>query len=354
MIKTKKSSFLMAILMLLTFVLVACQPEVVTETVVQEVTRVVTETVVEEGSGQTVEVTRVVTEQVEVTREVPAEEESADEPVTLNFNWGTEPPTADPALATDNVSVNIVGNTFVGLTAFDPVNGDIVPYLATDWESGEDADGNQTWTFHLRNDIAWVNYNPVSGETSQVADADGNPRFVNAHDVVYGVKRTIDPLTASDYSYVLFNIKNAQAVNGGSEEVTLDDVGVTAVDDQTVQFTLENPAGYFPAIAGMWVANAVPQWAIEENEDRWTEAGLIVTNGPYMMESWVHGTELNLVKNPLWINADSVQIERIEGLMIVEASTSFALYENNELDTVAVPLPEIDRVKADPVLSAEF
>jgi oligopeptide transport system substrate-binding protein len=354
MIKTKKSSFLMAILMLLTFVLVACQPEVVTETVVQEVTRVVTETVVEEGSGQTFEVTRVVTEQVEVTREVPVEEESADEPVTLNFNWGTEPPTADPALATDNVSVNIVGNTFVGLTAFDPVNGDIVPYLATDWESGEDADGNQTWTFHLRNDIAWVNYNPVSGETSQVADADGNPRFVNAHDVVYGVKRTIDPLTASDYSYVLFNIKNAQAVNGGSEEVTLDDVGVTAVDDQTVQFTLENPAGYFPAIAGMWVANAVPQWAIEENEDRWTEAGLIVTNGPYMMESWVHGTELNLVKNPLWINADSVQIERIEGLMIVEASTSFALYENNELDTVAVPLPEIDRVKADPVLSAEF
>lgn len=356
MIKTNRIGLIVTTLIFFALLLVACQPDTVVETVVEqvEVTRVVTETVVE--AGEAVEVTRVVTEveEVEVTREVPAEEAPADQPVTLNINWGTEPPTADPSLATDNVSVNIVGNIFVGLTAFDPVTGDVTPYLATEWESGEDADGSQTWTFHLRDDIAWINYNPVTGETIQVADENGNPRFVNAHDVVYGVKRTIDPITASDYSYVLFNIKNAQAVNSGSEEVTLDDVGVVALDDWTVQFTLENPAGYFPAIAGMWVANPMPQWTIEEHENKWTEAGLIVTNGPYMMESWVHGTELNLVKNPLWINADSVQIERIEGLMIVEASTSFALYENNELDTTGVPLPEIDRVKADPVLSADF
>ncbi len=356
MIKTKRISLVVSVMSLLAVLLVACQPETVVETVVEqvEVTRVVTETVVEEG--QAVEVTRVVTEveEVEVTREVEPIEEPMDEPVTLNFNWGTEPPTADPSLATDGTSVNIVGNIFVGLTRFDPVSGDVIPYLATDWESGEDADGNQTWTFNLRDDIAWVNYNPVSGETTQALDGEGNPRFVNAHDVVYGAKRTIDPLTASDYSYVLFSIKNAQAVNGGSEEVTLDDVGITALDDWTVQFTLENPAGFFPAIAGMWVANPLPQWTIEEHEGRWTEAGLIVSNGPYMMESWIHGTELNLIKNPLWIEADSVQIERIAGLMITEASTSFALYENNELDTVGVPLPEIDRVKADPVLSADF
>ena len=358
MIKTNRISLIVTILVLLALLLVACQPEVRTETVFQEVevTRVVTETIVEEGSGQVVEVTRVVTEieEVEVTREVVPDDESMDQLVTLNFNWGAEPPTADPSLATDNTSVNIVGNIFVGLTAFDPVTGEVIPYLATEWESGEDTAGSQTWIFHLRDDIAWINYNPVTGETIQVADADGNPRFVNAHDVVYGVKRTIDPATASDYAYVLYNIKNAQAVNGGSEEVTLDDVGVAALDDWTVQFTLENPASYFPAIAGMWVANPMPQWTIEEYGVQWIEAGLIVTNGPYMMESWVHGAELNLLKNPLWVNADSVQIERIEGLMIVEASTSFALYENNELDTTAVPLPEIDRVKADPVLSQDF
>jgi oligopeptide transport system substrate-binding protein len=73
-----------------------------------------------------------------------------------------------------------------------------------------------------------------------------------------------------------------------------------------------------------------------------------------VLDTWIHGGELVMVKNPLWVNVDAVQIERIEGLMIQEESTAFALYENNELDTVGVPLPEIDRVKADPVLSAEF
>ncbi len=78
-------------------------------------------------------------------------------------------------------------------------------------------------------------------------------------------KRTINPETASDYSYVLYIIKNAQAVNEGSEEFTLDDVGVVALDDYTVQFTLETPAGYFPSIAGMWVAFPQPQWIIEDD-----------------------------------------------------------------------------------------
>ena len=291
-----------------------------------------------------------------VAEEAPVAEAPVAEmaPVVLHWNWGTEPPTLDPSLATDTTSVDVAGNVFVGLTKFDPVSGAISPYLATEWESGEDADGNQTWTFHLREDIAWVNYNPVTGETVQVEDADGNPRFVNANDVVYGVKRTLAPETGSDYAYVLYIIKNGAAVNGGSEELTVDDLGVVALDDYTVQFTLERKAGYFPAIAGMWVAYAMPSWAIDEWGEKWTEAGLIVTNGPYALETWIHGGELDLVKNPLWVNAADVQIERIEGLMIQEESTAFALYENGELDSVGVPLPEMDRVKADPVLSADY
>jgi len=302
------------------------------------------ETVIVEKEGKTVVETVIVEKEAEM----------GVQPVTLNWNYGTEPPTVDPSLATDTTSVDVVANLFVGLTTFDPITGLVIPELATDWEVGEDADGNQTYTFHLRDDIAWVNYNPVTGETTQEVDADGNPRFVNAHDVVYGAQRTVDPNTGSDYAYVTYVIKNALAINSGDEELTLDDLGVAAVDDFTVQFTLEYPAGYFPAIAGMWIVKPMPAWTIDEWGDKWTEAGLIVTNGPYVLESWIHGGELNLVKNPLWIKADDVQIERVEGLMIVEASTAFALYENNELDTTGVPLPEMDRVKADPVLSAEY
>jgi oligopeptide transport system substrate-binding protein len=355
MFSIKKRSYLIAAFLILALVVVACQAEpetVVEERVVEvEVTRVITETVIEEG--QEVEVTRVVQEVVEVA--VTAEPEPGPEkPITLAWNFSTEPPTADPSLATDTTSVDLITNMNVGLTQFDPVTGEVLPYLATDWEIGEDADGNQTWTFNMRDDIAWVNHNPKTGETSQVMDADGNPEFVDAHDVVYGVKRTIDPETASDYAYVLYSVKNAQGINGGDEELTLDDLGVVALDDHTVQFTLESPAPWFGGIASMWIAMPQHQATIEEWDSQWIEAGLIVTNGPYVMDEWIHGGNLNLVKNPLWVDADSVQIERVEGVMITEASTAFALYENNELDTVGVPLPDIDRVKADPVLSAEF
>ncbi len=328
-----------AVLLLSSLALAACAaPETVT----------IIETVVVTEAGETI------IETVEVIVEVEAEPEMMVEPVTLYWNWLSEPPTLDPSLATDTTSVAIVGNTFIGVTQFN-VAGEVSPSLATSWESGEDADGNQTWTFHLREDIAWVKYDPVTGETTQEVDADGNPRFANANDVVYGVKRTVDPATASDYSYVLYIVKNAADINGGSEELTLDDLGVVALDDTTVQFTLERAAGYFPAIAGMWIAKPMPQWAIEEwGDTKWTEAGLIVTNGPYSLESWIHGGELNLVKNPLWVDADSVQIERIQGVMIVEQSTAFALYENGELDASNPPLPEMDRVKADPVLSEQL
>jgi oligopeptide transport system substrate-binding protein len=309
------------------------------------------------GGGETVVETVIVEKEGETVVETVIVEKEAEAemmPVTLNINLGTEPPTLDPSQATDTTSVDVIRNTFVTLTQFHPVTGAVEPYLATEWEVGEDADGNQTWTFTLRDDIAWVNYDPTTGETSQVTDADGNPLFVTAQDVVYGARRTVDPESGSDYAYVTYVIKNSQAINSGDEELTVEDLGVVALDDTTVQFTLEYAAGYFPSIAGMWIVAPMPAPAIEEWGDKWTEAGLIITSGPMVLETWIHGGELVLVKNPLWINADDVQIERIEGLMIEEASTAFALYENNELDTAGPPLSEMDRVKADPVLSEEY
>jgi len=350
----KKYGLLLVGLLVLLVALVACQPETVESVREVVVTRVVTETV--ETEGEVVEVTRVVTETETVTEEVVVEvtavPEMGDQPVTLRWNFGTEPPSLDPSLATDTTSVDVVYNLFMGLTRPDPVTGELSPGLATDWSVSDDG---LVWTFNMRQDVPWVHYDPLTGEFAVVTDDEGNERMVTANDVVYGVKRTIDPATASDYAYVLYNIVNAAAVNGGEEGVTVDDLGVEAVDDYTVQFTLEAPAAYFPSIAGMWVAYAMPSWLIDSDLGaKWTEAGIINTYGPYALESWIHGGELNMIKNPLFPDADSVEIERIHGVMITEDSTAFAMYENNELDTQGVPLPEIDRVKADPVLSAEF
>ena len=300
MFKTRKLGLFLAAFAVLILVLSACAAETVevTRVVEQEVevTRVVTETEVVEG--EEVEVTRIVTETVIEEVMVEPEEEMMDV-VTLNRNLGTEPPTADPALVTDTTSAEVVHNTFISLTRLDQVTAEVLPWLATDWVDGVDADGNQTWTFNLRDDVKWVAWDNDSQSVVEALDDEGNPRFVMPSDVEFGVKRSIDPETASQYAYLLYGIKNAQPVNEGDEELTLDDVGVTCDDEAlTCVFTLESPAPWFPSIVTMPTATPQPAWTIESYGDNWIEPGLTNSSGPYVMSEWIHGSPIRLIKNP--------------------------------------------------------
>lgn len=274
----------------------------------------------------------------------PAEADADMGPVTLDWNLGTEPPSLDPALATDTASIAILNETMLALTELDPETQEATPELATSWEASEDG---TVWTFTMRDDVPWVTFQ--DGEVVQVMDENGEPRMVTAHDVVYGVKRTCDANTASDYAYVLYVIAGCQEAN--TEDGPLDDVGVTALDDYTVEFTLNFGASYFPQIASMWVTRPMPQWLIDSEGDGWTEAGVMQNNGPYVLSEWIHNDSLQLVKNPFWYGweemADVVgNIEVINMTTIEEASTEFAMYENNEIDLAGVPLEQMDRVTA--------
>lgn len=294
------------------------------------------------------------TETVEVTKEVTVDAAAEAERVTLRTVVSTEPPTFDPALATDSTSNFFIGQMFVGLTTFDQ-ESNVVPELATDWEVSEDG---LVWTFNLRNDIEWVHRDPTSGEFEAL-------RVVNADDVAYGISRILDPTTASDYAYVLYPIKGAEALNTADpndpafEELRAE-LGVEVLDETTLQFTLEQPAAYFPSLMALSTAHPVPAEIIDQWGDNWTEAGLIVTNGPYTLQSWSHGAEVWLEKNPLWVEADSVQIERFGGPIIQEETTAMAMYENNEIDINGAPpgwgppLPDMDRIKTDAQLSEEL
>ena len=343
---TKKVVVLLLSVVLLSL-LAACgaaQPQTVTvvETVIVE----------KEVEGETI----TIVETVEVEKVVEVEKEAADPDagrVSVRAVIGTEPPTLDPSLGTDTTSVFFIKNMFVGLTGFD-TEANVVPALATDWSVSDDG---LEWTFNLRDDIMWVNRDPNTGEYNEI-------RPVTAQDVVYGVTRTLDPSTGSDYAYVLYTIAGAEALNTADPnaedfEEIMAGLGVEAPDDQTVVFTLEAPAAYFPSIAGMWVTFPQPQEAIEEWGDNWTEAGLIVTNGPYTLREWTHGASIQIEKNPLWADADNVQVELFGGPIIQEASTAMAMYENNELDMMASPgwgppLPDMDRIRADAQLSEEL
>jgi len=258
----------------------------------------------------------------------------ATRPVRLNL--GAEPRTLDPALATDEVSINVIQNLFVALTRVEEETSRIVPYLAKSWDVSEDG---TVYTFHLRDDVKW---------------SDGTP--VTAHDVEYGIKRTLNPETASEYAYVLYLIDGAAPYNMG-ESNDVNAVGVTALDDMTLEVKLSEGAAYFPAIAALWVMMPQPQGAIEQYGDAWTEPSNIVTSGAYLLNSWKHGTSLSLKKNPDYFNAADVQIGQIDFVMIDEESTAMALYEAGDLDALfgtTVPLADLDRVKADPTLSKEL
>lgn len=256
---------------------------------------------------------------------------------TTSWVIGSEPPSLDPCLATDSISIDMAENLFLGLTdlAFDINTSETVvkPELATSWEVSEDG---LVWAFHLRKDVVW---------------SDGKP--VTAHDIEYAVRRTCDPATASDYAYVLYIIRGAKEVNTG-EITDLSHIGVKAVDDYTIQFALNHPAGYFPSIASMWVARPVPKWAIEKYGDKWTEPENIVTNGAYLLEEWKHEDEVVMAKNPDYYDADKVDIDVVRSVIITEDSTGMAMYEAGELDSTACPTEDIDRVLADPVLSKEY
>lgn len=340
--KTKIFTFV-ALLMVLSLALAACQPQAPQ---VQEVIK----TVIVEVEG---------TPQVVVVTPEPVEQPAG--PKTLRLNMGPgDIPTIDPALSTDTSSVQIVELATVGLTRQNEETTALEPGMATSWEAVNNEDGTQTVTFKLRDDVYWVKYD--GNEVVQVTDCDGNPRKVTAMDFEYGILRTLAPATASDYAYVLvFAIQGAEAYNAGENEDP-ESVAVQALDETTLEITFVDQAVYNLNIAGMWVAHAQPQWLIEGDDcteargDRWTETGFFQGYGPYTLKEWVHDSYITLIKNPFWVGTESVpeaKIEEVTWTMLDEAP-AFAEYEAGNLDVAGVPLADIDRVKADPTLSAEL
>jgi len=350
---TKKWAILLGVLVIASLVLTACpQPEpqviekIVKETVVVEVEKPIE---VQKIVQVTTEVEVIVEKEVvvEVTPTPTAEEDK----VTLDWNFSTEPPSLDPSIATDTTSIDLLRNLAIGMTQLTP-DGKVLPMLATSWDVSEDG---LEYIFHLRDDAQWVKYNTGTKTVEP-------QRAVTAYDIEFATRRTLNPATGSDYAYVNYVIKGAQEYNTSDvgalseEEVQalVDGVGVEALDDYTVKYTLEYPAPYFSAIASMWTIRPMPQEPIDQYGDRWTEPGFYWSNGPMVLAEWAHDDHIIIEKNPYYWGADEVTIDRVYGVMVTESSTAFAMYEANELDVTGPPLEEMDRVKTDPVLSKEL
>ena len=280
--------------------------------------------------------------------EEPVVEEMMDKgPVTSYGTSNTDIPTLDPQLGEDTVSILYIENLFVHLTNYDLDTAEVVPEAATDWTVSEDG---MTYTFTIRTDIPWVNHNPVTMETTQEVDADGNPRFVTAYDFEYGIKRACDPNVGAYYSSVIApNVVGCEDVLYYEDPASIpaelvDAIGVTAVDDATLVVELPFPAAYFLSMTPMWVVAASPSWAIEEHGTDWIEAGNIVTNGRYVLQEWVHGVRRQVLRNPLMpadMQGDG-NIERFIVNVVPDTTTGYALWLNGEVETSAIPDAELE------------
>jgi len=247
--------------------------------------------------------------------EQPAATPAAEaKPQVLKMNLHSEPPTADPGLAEDTTSGAVVRATFDGLTRTDE-NGKPANSAAESVEVSEDL---TTYTFKLR-DAKWSNGDPVT-----------------AKDFEFAWKRVLDPKTGANYAYQLYYIKNGEKANKG--EAKLEDVGVKALDDKTLQVTLENPTPFFLELTSFYTYYPVNEKVVTANPKWAADASTHVGNGPFKMESWEHKSKLVLVKNENYWDKDVVKLEKIEFSMVEDENTELSMFENGEIDWAGAPL----------------
>lgn len=273
-------------------------------------------------------------------------------------------PTLDPALATDSNSIQILNETYIGLTMLDDLTAATIPGMAESWELTDNGDGTSTWTFTLRQGIPWVRYNAATGAVEEVLDDAGNVRYVTAHDFDYGWRRTLNPNTGGEYAYVL-----AYEVLGGAEyhfqEVGAD--GALAIGDDTLGFGATDDYTFFVttdaakesqlSVYGMWMARPQPQWAIEAAGELWIEPENFVAYGPFALWEWNHAEFISIIKNPFWPGTAEIPASQVDGVQFffLDSVTALAEYEAGNLDTLdEVDSASLPRIQTDPTLSAEL
>jgi oligopeptide transport system substrate-binding protein len=252
----------------------------------------------------------------------------------ISVNWGTEPPSLDPGLASDVTSANILLNIMDPLVVLDE-DLNPVPNAAESIERSEDS---LTVTFTLRDDLKWTNGDPVTAE-----------------DFEWSWKRTVSPELGADYAYQFYGIEGAQEYNSCDPEkdecaALADQMGVNAVDEKTLEVKLTSVQPWFEQQVAHHSFLAVNKKAVDEFGDRWTEAANIVTNGPFKLERWEHNSAIDIVKDDAWRGAADVTLTRVNGRMISDGVTAVQAFEAGEVDVLQGGLPpdEMSRLKETP------
>ncbi|HAV64791.1 MAG TPA: peptide ABC transporter substrate-binding protein [Verrucomicrobiales bacterium] len=245
----------------------------------------------------------------------------------------SEPTDLDPHVVTSQQNFYIISSLFEGLTGHNPKDASPMPALAERWDISEDG---TAYTFHLRPQAKWSNGDPVT-----------------AHDFVRTYRRILSPGVASEYSYLHFVVKNAEAyANGEVEEFS--QVGYEAVDDHTLRFTLRAPTPYFLGMLNhhSWYPLHLPTIEKFGGTDRrgsdWTRVGNFVGNGPFKLKEWKVNQVITVEKSDTYWDKDAVRLQEINFYPIESADTEERAFRSGQLHvTSSIPTSKIDTYRAE-------
>jgi oligopeptide transport system substrate-binding protein len=260
-----------------------------------------------------------------------SQQPSGNQEITINALQG-EPDNLDPNRSSFATEAAVIRQVFEPLLNFDK---DLkpVPAAASSFDVSQDG---MTYTFHLRQGAKW---------------SDGQP--VTAKDFVYSYKRLLNPDTAAEYASFFTDAGIVGSADYNSGKGTADDVGVRAVDDNTLEIKLENASGYFPNLAALWVVPPIRQDIVDKAGPGWAQdPSTYIGNGPFKMTEWVHQDHITLVPNPNYAGTKPT-LQKVTYLMVTSSEADYAAYRNNERDWTLVPDADVQTVRADPQLSKE-
>ena len=245
---------------------------------------------------------------------------------------------------------NVVTNLWDGLLSFDRY-GKVVPAIASSWEHNEDA---TVWTFHLRDDVDWVDCN---GEVK--AHLTSKDFLVGFEWVMNAIKNEAnntsmpnDTIVGAYEYYALTKEAGDAAADMTYEDMLAAGVGIEAPDDYTLVFTCPSACPYFDTVAAYNSFYPVAPALIEElgvDGFRSCDNTTMWYNGPYVVEEYIQGNTKSYIPNPNYYDAANVsRFERFTVTMISDGSISLQLYQNRELDEVDLGESNITTIQSDP------
>jgi oligopeptide transport system substrate-binding protein len=259
------------------------------------------------------------------TKQAPA---PAVQPKVIRYNVGADFRSLDPQLIADTTSSAAAYQLFDGLVRQGA--GGIQPAVAERWDV---SDHGNRYTFYLRENAKWSNGDPVT-----------------AGDFVYAWTRGLDPATGSQYAHQLYYIKGGRTLNQAKDapgvEAAKRNLGLRAVDEKTLEVTLESPAPYWLDLTATPTYFPVHRATVAQNQDWALSPASLIANGPFKLQSWAPKQKAVFVKNDQYWNAASVKLNQLELYFVEDQTTALELFENGQMEMIqSPPAAELPRLR---------